>query len=54
MNEMRLGDKLELEISKAEIESLFTNKLWLWLVMMLAVIIIGYFSLKMLKEEKKK
>ncbi len=54
MNEMRLGDKLELEISKAEIEPLFTNKLWLWLVMMLAVIIIGYFSLKMLKEEKKK
>ncbi|PKL81099.1 MAG: hypothetical protein CVV25_01285 [Ignavibacteriae bacterium HGW-Ignavibacteriae-4] len=54
MNEMKLGDKLELEISKAEIEPLITNKLWLWLVMMLAVIVIGYFSLKMLNEEKKK
>ncbi|MFA7325922.1 MAG: hypothetical protein WC121_04600 [Candidatus Kapaibacterium sp.] len=54
MNEMRLGDKLELEITKVELEPSLTNKLWLWLAMMLAVIITGYFSLKMLKEEKKK
>jgi|GEM_PF-1415924 len=54
MNEMKIGKKLEVEISKEEVEPLVTNKLWLWLVMMVAVIVIGYFSLKMLKEEKKK
>lgn len=54
MNEMKLGDKLKLSIRTEEIAPMNTNKLWLWLIMMLAVILIGYFSLKMLKEEKKK
>lgn len=54
MNEMKLGEKLKLSITKVEIEPFTADKLWLWLIMMIAVIVVGYFSLKMLKEEKKK
>ncbi len=54
MNEMQIGKKIEVEITKQEVKPLVTNKLWLWLILVIAIFVIGFFSLKMLKEEKKK
>lgn len=54
MNEMQIGDRIASKITKAEIEPLVTDKLWLWAILVTAMFVLGYFSLKMLKDEKKK
>ena len=54
MNEMKLGDKLEVQISREEVEPVLEDKLWLWIIMLFSVLAIGYFTVKISKEEKKK
>ncbi len=37
---------------KAGVQPLMTDKKWLWLVMLVVILVIGYFALSMLKKEK--
>lgn len=54
MNEMKIGKKIESTIITEDINPLFGNTNWLWGVISLSVLILGFFSLRMLKDEKKK
>lgn len=54
MNEMKIGKKIESTIILEDIEPLFGNTNWLWGVISLSVLLLGFFSLRMLKDEKNK
>ena len=50
LKELSLGD--EKEIGKAEIPligPLFQNKVWLWIIMTVIILVLGWFSIRMLK-----
>ncbi len=46
-------EKEEVLHTASTTEPLFTNKLWLWLVMTVMIVLLGWFSLKMVKEKAK-
>ncbi len=48
---LELGETTELKPTKSdEINPLFKNKIWLWVIMGLIILLLGWFSLKMMKE----
>jgi hypothetical protein len=52
LSELELGN--ELEIAKEEAPkktALFENKIWLWVIMGLIVLVLGWFSIKMMRKE---
>lgn len=54
MNNMKIGKRIEEETVEEDTEPLFSNVNWLWGIILLAVMVIGFFSLRMLKDEVKK
>lgn len=54
MNKMKIGKRIESAIVTEDIEPLFSNVNWLWGIILLTVLVVGVFSLRMLKGEVKK
>jgi hypothetical protein len=54
MNNMKIGKRIVDAIVKENAGPLFSNVNWLWGIILVAVIVLGFFSLRMLKDEAKK
>uniref|UniRef100_UPI00404B3D97 DUF3999 family protein n=2 Tax=Flavobacterium sp. TaxID=239 RepID=UPI00404B3D97 len=53
VTQLKIGDEQIIEKSPKEIENpLFQNKNWLWAIMVLIIALLGWFSLKMMKQNK--
>ncbi len=52
MTTLKLGDELKIEKSEtAPTTPLFKNKTWLWAVMTLIILLLGWFSIKMIRKD---
>jgi hypothetical protein len=52
LSSLELGNELEIAKEEAPKKTpLFENKIWLWLIMGLIILVLGWFSLKMMKKE---
>lgn len=53
LSPLKLGPELRIaKIKKEEVSPIFENKIWLWAVMALVIGLLGWFTFRMLKEEK--
>ncbi len=48
---LSLGKEEKIEIAKFTNAPLFTNRLWLWILMILIIFVLGFFTLKMMKDQ---
>ncbi|MDP2364384.1 MAG: DUF3999 domain-containing protein, partial [Ignavibacteria bacterium] len=46
-----LGNEESISQNQMEDSPLFENKLWLWLIMIVMILIIGWFSLSMIRKK---
>jgi hypothetical protein len=52
LSSLELGNELEIAKEEASKKApLFENKIWLWVIMGLIILVLGWFSLKMMKKE---
>jgi len=54
LSSLELGDEIEIAKSNSENEKdspLFENPIWLWIIMGIVILILGWFTLKMIKSE---
>lgn len=52
LSALELGDELTIEKEKvSETNPLFKNKTWLWTIMSLIILVLGWFSIKMMRKE---
>lgn len=52
MNEMKVGKKIEVDITKEEVVPANTNQIWLMVIMMSVVFIVAFLSIKLSKRKK--
>src|SRR5690606_26064258 len=50
-DEAALGNEIVLDNSQKQALPLFQNKLWLWAVMLIVILILGFFSYKMISKK---
>ncbi len=50
---LQLGTETRMDTPRSATEGLFTNKLWLWALMGIIILVLGGFSLKMLRPDNK-
>jgi hypothetical protein len=52
LSTLELGNELEIAKEEAPKKApLFENKIWLWVIMGMIILVLGWFSLKMMKKE---
>lgn len=50
-SKISLGDEESIAIKQEKTSPLFTNRLWLWVLMLLIIFVLGFFTLKMMKDK---
>lgn len=49
LKKLTLGEVIETPLTRTDLEPLFGNKIWLWVVMSVIILILGWFTLRMMR-----